>query len=214
MNQKHTLTFKQKCYLPIKRLIDLVLSVCGLIVLSPLLIAIVIAIKLDSKGPVIFKQKRVGKNKTYFNIWKFRTMRTDAPKDMPTHLLSSPDAYITKIGKFLRQTSLDELPQILQIVVGKMAIIGPRPALWNQYDLIEERDKYGANDITPGLTGWAQVNGRDELEIPVKAKLDGEYAEKMGFMMDCKCFIMTIFSVARHDGVVEGGTGTIKDKSK
>ncbi|EFW23636.1 sugar transferase [Solobacterium moorei] len=214
MNQKHTLTFKQKCYLPIKRLIDLVLSVCGLIVLSPLLIAIVIAIKLDSKGPVIFKQKRVGKNKTYFNIWKFRTMRTDAPKDMPTHLLSSPDAYITKIGKFLRQTSLDELPQILQIVVGKMAIIGPRPALWNQYDLIEERDKYGANDITPGLTGWAQVNGRDELEIPVKAKLDGEYVEKMGFMMDCKCFIMTIFSVARHDGVVEGGTGTIKDKSK
>jgi len=214
MNQKHTLTFKQKCYLPIKRLIDLVLSVCGLIVLSPLLIAIVIAIKLDSKGPVIFKQKRVGKNKTYFNIWKFRTMRTDAPKDMPTHLLSSPDAYITKIGKFLRQTSLDELPQILQIVVGKMSIIGPRPALWNQYDLIEERDKYGANDITPGLTGWAQVNGRDELEIPVKAKLDGEYVEKMGFMMDCKCFIMTIFSVARHDGVVEGGTGSIKDKSK
>lgn len=214
MNQKHTLTFKQKCYLPIKRLIDLVLSVCGLIVLSPLLIAIVIAMKLDSKGPVIFKQKRVGKNKTYFNIWKFRTMRTDAPKDMPTHLLSSPDAYITKIGKFLRQTSLDELPQILQIVVGKMSIIGPRPALWNQYDLIEERDKYGANDITPGLTGWAQVNGRDELEIPVKAKLDGEYVEKMGFMMDCKCFIMTIFSVARHDGVVEGGTGTLKDKSK
>lgn len=214
MNQKHTLTFKQKCYLPIKRLIDLILSVCGLIVLSPLLIAIVIAIKLDSKGPVIFKQKRVGKNKTYFNIWKFRTMRTDAPKDMPTHLLSSPDAYITKIGKFLRQTSLDELPQILQIVVGKMAIIGPRPALWNQYDLIEERDKYGANDITPGLTGWAQVNGRDELEIPVKAKLDGEYVEKMGFIMDCKCFIMTIFSVARHDGVVEGGTGSIKDKSK
>ena len=214
MNQKHALTFTQKCYLPIKRLIDLVLSVCGLIVLSPLLIAIVIAIKLDSKGPVIFKQKRVGKNKTYFNIWKFRTMRTDAPKDMPTHLLSSPDAYITKIGKFLRQTSLDELPQILQIVVGKMSIIGPRPALWNQYDLIEERDKYGANDITPGLTGWAQVNGRDELEIPVKAKLDGEYVEKMGFMMDCKCFIMTIFSVARHDGVVEGGTGTLKDKSK
>lgn len=214
MNQKHALTFIQKCYLPIKRLIDLVLSVCGLIVLSPLLIAIVIAIKLDSKGPVIFKQKRVGKNKTYFNIWKFRTMRTDAPKDMPTHLLSSPDAYITKIGKFLRQTSLDELPQILQIVVGKMSIIGPRPALWNQYDLIEERDKYGANDITPGLTGWAQVNGRDELEIPVKAKLDGEYVEKMGFMMDCKCFIMTIFSVARHDGVVEGGTGTLKDKSK
>ena len=214
MNQKHTLTFKQKCYLPIKRLIDLVLSVCGLIVLSPLLIAIIIAIKLDSKGPVIFKQKRVGKNKTYFNIWKFRTMRTDAPKDMPTHLLSSPDAYITKIGKFLRQTSLDELPQILQIVIGKMSIIGPRPALWNQSDLIEERDKYGANDITPGLTGWAQVNGRDELEIPVKAKLDGEYVEKMGFMMDCKCFIMTIFSVARHDGVVEGGTGTLKDKSK
>lgn len=214
MNQRHALTFKQKCYLPIKRLIDLVLSVCGLIVLSPLLIAIVIAIKLDSKGPVIFKQKRVGKNKTYFNIWKFRTMRTDAPKDMPTHLLASPDAYITKIGKFLRQTSLDELPQILQIVVGKMSIIGPRPALWNQYDLIEERDKYGANDITPGLTGWAQVNGRDELEIPVKAKLDGEYVEKMGFMMDCKCFIMTIFSVARHDGVVEGGTGTLKDKSK
>ena len=198
MNQKHALTFKQKCYLPIKRLIDLVLSVCGLIVLSPLLIAIVIAIKLDSKGPVIFKQKRVGKNKKYFKIWKFRTMRTDAPKDMPTHLLSSPDAYITKIGKFLRQTSLDELPQILQIVVGKMAIIGPRPALWNQYDWIEERDKYGANDITPGLTGWAQVNGRDELEIPVKAKLDGEYVEKMGFMMDKQELLPILRLVKRH----------------
>ena len=201
-------------YKTIKRFLDIILSFCGMLILSPVFLILIVAIKLDSKGPVLFKQKRVGLHKQYFYILKFRTMRIDTPKDTPTHLLANPEQWITKIGKILRKTSLDELPQIWNIFVGDMSIIGPRPALWNQYDLIEERDKYGANDITPGLTGWAQVNGRDELEIPVKAKLDGEYVEKMGFMMDCKCFIMTIFSVARHDGVVEGGTGTLKDKSK
>ena len=201
-------------YKTIKRFLDIILSFCGMLILSPVFLILIVAIKLDSKGPVLFKQKRVGLHKQYFYILKFRTMCIDTPKDTPTHLLANPEQWITKIGKILRKTSLDELPQIWNIFVGDMSIIGPRPALWNQYDLIEERDKYGANDITPGLTGWAQVNGRDELEIPVKAKLDGEYVEKMGFMMDCKCFIMTIFSVARHDGVVEGGTGTLKDKSK
>ena len=165
---------------------------------------------MTSPGPVFFKQKRVGKNKTYFNILKFRTMRTDTPKDTPTHLLANPEQYITSIGKILRKTSLDELPQIINILKGDMSIIGPRPALWNQYDLIEERDKYGANDILPGLTGWAQINGRDELEIDVKARLDGEYVEKMSFLFDCKCFFGTITSVLKHEGVVEGGTGELK----
>lgn len=197
-------------YNSIKRILDFVLSLIGLIVLSPIFLVLIIWIKLDSEGPVLFKQKRVGIHKTYFPILKFRTMRTDTPKDMPTHLLQNPEQYITKAGRFLRKTSLDELPQILNILKGDMAIVGPRPALWNQDDLIEERDKYGANDIRPGLTGWAQVNGRDELEIPVKAALDGEYVQKMSFLFDCKCILKTVVSVFRHEGVVEGGTGSMK----
>lgn len=193
----------------IKRMIDFVLSLCGLIVLSPIFILLCVWIKIDSKGPVFFKQKRVGIHKSHFEILKFRTMYIDTPKDMPTHLLADPEQYITKVGKFLRKTSLDELPQIINILKGEMSIIGPRPALWNQYDLIEERDKYGANDVVPGLTGWAQINGRDELEIDVKAKLDGEYVKKMSFGFDVKCFVGTIFSVLRSDGVVEGGTGEL-----
>ena len=192
-------------YLKVKRLIDIVISLTGLIILSPVFLILIIAIKIDSKGPVLFKQKRVGLHNNYFNILKFRTMRTDTPKDTPTHLLENPDQWITKVGKFLRRTSLDELPQIWNIFVGQMSIIGPRPALWNQYDLIEERDKYGANDVPPGLTGWAQINGRDELPIDIKAKLDGEYVKKIGFMMEVRCFFETIVSVLKHDGVVEGG---------
>ncbi|WP_373705609.1 sugar transferase [Jeotgalibaca porci] len=195
-------------YLKIKRVIDFVLSSIGLILLSPVFLLLIIAIKIDSPGPVLFKQKRVGIQKQYFNILKFRTMRIDTPSDMPTHLLENPDQWITKVGKFLRKTSLDELPQIINIVKGEMSIIGPRPALWNQFDLIEARDIYGANDVPVGLTGWAQINGRDELEIDVKARLDGEYAEKISFPMDVRCFFGTIFSVLRREGVVEGGTGT------
>ena len=194
-------------YLKIKRLIDIIFSTLGLIILSPVFLVLIIAIKVDSPGPVLFKQKRVGIHKSHFHILKFRTMRIDTPKDTPTHLLENPDQWLTKVGKFLRKTSLDELPQIINIFKGEMSIIGPRPALWNQYDLIEERDKYGANDVPVGLTGWAQINGRDELEIDVKARLDGEYAEKIGFLMDVRCFFGTIFSVLRRDGVVEGGTG-------
>ncbi|MCD7825570.1 MAG: sugar transferase, partial [Clostridiaceae bacterium] len=190
-----------------KRAIDVVLSGGAIVLLSPVLGAIAVAIKLDSPGPVLFKQKRVGRNCEYFEILKFRSMRTDTPKDMPTHMLNDPDAFITKTGRFLRKTSLDELPQIFNIFRGQMSIIGPRPALWNQDDLVAERDKYGANNVTPGLTGWAQINGRDELEIPVKAKFDGEYIEKMSLWMDIKCFLGTIGSVLSHDGVVEGGTG-------
>lgn len=197
-------------YVKIKRVIDLILSFIGIIVLSPLFLVLMIAIKIDSPGPIFFKQKRVGIYKKHFNILKFRTMRIDTPKNTPTHLLKNPDQWITKIGKFLRKTSLDELPQIINILKGEMSIIGPRPALWNQYDLMEERDKYGANDIKPGLTGWAQINGRDELPIDIKAKLDGEYVEKMSFKMDIKCFFGTIVSVLKHDGVVEGGTGVKK----
>lgn len=188
----------------IKRLLDFILSFVALIVLSPFFLVISLAIKLDSKGPVFFKQKRVGKNKKHFYILKFRTMRTDTPKDMLTHMLQNPDAFITKSGKFLRKTSIDELPQIINILKGNMSIIGPRPALWNQYDLIKERDKYGANDIMPGLTGWAQINGRDELPIPVKAALDGEYVKRISLMFDVKVFFMTIFSVLKSEGVKEG----------
>lgn len=198
-------------YMKIKRLIDIILSLIGLIVLSPIYLILIIAIKIDSRGPVLFKQKRVGINKTHFNILKFRTMRIDTPKDTPTHLLNNPEQYITKMGKFLRKTSLDELPQIWNIFVGQMSIIGPRPALWNQYDLIAERDKYGANDVPPGLTGWAQINGRDELPIEIKAKLDGEYVERVSLLMDVKCFFGTIVSVVKSDGVVEGGTGFKKE---
>lgn len=200
-------------YLFFKRIIDFILSLIGLILLLPLFIILIIAIKIDTPGPIFFKQKRVGINKTHFHILKFRTMRMDTPKDTPTHLLADPDQYITKVGKFLRKTSLDELPQIFNILKGEMAIIGPRPALWNQYDLIEERDKYKANDIKPGLTGWAQINGRDELPIPEKALLDGEYVEKMSLFFDAKCFIGTLVSVIKHDGVQEGGTGTLTNKT-
>ena len=196
-------------YVAVKKIIDRFLAFIGLIVLSPLFLILIIAIKLDSPGPIFFRQKRVGIHKTHFEILKFRTMRTDTPKDMPTHMLKNPDQYITKVGRFLRKTSLDELPQIINILKGDMAIVGPRPALWNQYDLIEERDKYGANDILPGLNGWAQINGRDELEILVKAKLDGDYVAKMSFGMDLRCILGTVVSVARQDGVVEGGTGEL-----
>lgn len=198
-------------YLKVKRLIDIILSFLALIILSPVFLILIIAIKVDSKGPVLFKQKRVGIHKSHFNILKFRTMRIDTPKDCPTHLLENPDQWITKVGKFLRKTSLDELPQIWNIFVGQMSIIGPRPALWNQYDLIEERDKYGANDISPGLTGWAQINGRDTVEIEDKARFDGYYTENMGLAFDVKCFFGTIVSVLKHDGVVEGGTGRIQN---
>lgn len=201
-----------RTYTPIKRMIDVLLSGIGILVLSPILLILCIAIKLDSPGPILFTQKRVGIHKSYFQIYKFRTMRTDTPKDMPTHMLSNPEQYITRTGSFLRRTSLDELPQIFNIFKGDMSIVGPRPALWNQYDLIAERDKYGANDVLPGLTGWAQINGRDELEIPVKAKLDGDYVKKYGLGMDLRCFFGTFVSVLRQDGVVEGGTGSLHNK--
>lgn len=195
----------------IKRIIDLILSVIIFLILLPVFVIIIFAIKIDSKGPVFFKQKRVGKGKSYFEILKFRTMYIDTPKDMPTHLLENPEAFITKVGKFLRKTSLDELPQLINIIKGDMSFIGPRPALWNQYDLIEERDKYHANDIRPGMSGWAQINGRDELEIPVKAKLDGYYYEHLSFLFDVRCFFGTFISVLRQEGVVEGGTGSMGD---
>ncbi len=200
-----------------KRLIDIVLSGIGIIVLIPFWIIIGLCIVISDPGPIFFSQKRVGKNKKLFPILKYRTMKVDTPHDVPTHLLENPEQYITKVGAFLRKTSLDELPQIFNIFVGQMSIIGPRPALWNQTDLIEERDKYGANDIRPGLTGWAQINGRDELEIPVKAKLDGEYVTALrsgnwrAMVMDFRCFLYTFFSVLMRKGVVEGGTGAKKD---
>ena len=191
-------------YQHFKRLIDIVLSLGAIIVLSPVLLVLAVLIKLDSKGPVLFKQKRVGKGKTHFEILKFRTMYADVPKDVPTHLLADPASKITKIGRFLRKSSLDELPQIFNILKGEMSIIGPRPALWNQFDLIEERDKYGANDVRPGLTGLAQVMGRDELPIDVKAKYDGDYVKNITFANDVKIFFRTIFSVASADGIKEG----------
>lgn len=193
-------------YRYVKRIIGFVISLIGFIVLIPLFLILIVCIKLDSKGPILFKQRRIGLHKKEFNILKFRTMKTDTPKDTPTHLLENPDMYITKVGRFLRKTSLDELPQIINIIKGDMCIVGPRPALWNQFDLIEERDRYGANDIVPGLTGWAQINGRDELPIDVKARLDGEYVEKCSFGFDVKCFFMTFVKVLKHDGVVEGKT--------
>ena len=197
-----------------KRLIDLLLSACAIVALSPVYLLICIAIVADDPGPVFFRQKRVGIHKTHFLILKFRTMKVSTPKDVPTHLLENPEQYITRVGKFLRKTSLDELPQIFQIFTGKMAIIGPRPALWNQFDLIAERDKYGANDVRPGLTGWAQINGRDELPIDVKARFDGEYVKNLSFAFDCKCFFGTIRSVLKSEGVVEGGTGQLEKEKK
>jgi O-antigen biosynthesis protein WbqP len=193
-----------------KRFIDIILSFGGLICLSWLYLIIIVVIKIDDPGPVIFTQKRVGKNGEYFSLHKFRSMKMSTPHDTPTHLLENPEQYITRVGKFLRKSSLDELPQIWDVFIGKTSVIGPRPALWNQYDLIEERDKYGANDVRPGLTGWAQINGRDELEIDVKAKFDGEYIENMSFWFDVKCFFGTIISVLKSDGVVEGGTGEME----
>ena len=206
----------------IKRLFDLVLSIIGIVLLALPMLIIAIAIKIDDPDPILFKQKRVGKKKngkiTYFMIWKFRSMKMSTPHDTPTHLLENPDQYITRVGRFIRKASLDELPQIYQVFTGKLSAIGPRPALWSQEDLIAEREKYGANDIKPGITGWAQINGRDELEIAEKAKLDGEYAAALnagkgkGFVMDVKCFFGTIVSVLKSDGVVEGGTGELKKK--
>ena len=195
---------KKKVYLIFKRIIDFSLSLVAIILLSPLFLLISIIIKVESRGPVFFKQKRVGKNKKYFNIYKFRTMKSDTPKDMPTHLLENAESYITKVGGFLRKSSLDELPQIINILKGEMSIVGPRPALWNQDDLIKEREKYGANDILPGLTGLAQISGRDELEITVKAKLDGEYTKKCSLILDMKIFLKTIINVFKHEGIVEG----------
>ncbi|MED7789595.1 sugar transferase [Francisella sp. 19X1-34] len=199
-------------YKVIKRFLDIVLSFIGLVLLSPVFVLLIIFIKLDSKGPIFFKQKRVGQYKKHFMIYKFRTMYIDTPKDMPTHLLQDPTKCITKVGGFLRKTSLDELPQIINILKGEMSIVGPRPALWNQDDLIAERDKYGANDIPVGLTGWAQINGRDELPIPKKAQLDGDYAKNKSTWLDFKCIFLTVFSVFAKKGVVEGGTGSLGDK--
>lgn len=206
------LTGRQHIYIKIKRGVDILLSGAGLVVLSPVFLGVMLAIKLEDgwRAPVFFSQKRVGNHRTYFQLYKFRSMKLDAPHDMPTHLLRDPEQYITKVGKVLRRTSLDELPQIWNILKGDMSVIGPRPALWNQEDLLAERDKYGANDVAPGLTGWAQINGRDELEIDVKARLDGEYVEKLSFLFDVRCFFGTIFHVLRSDGVVEGGTGANK----
>ena len=200
----------------VKRGIDVVLSGLGLVILSPLFLLLCAAILIDDPGPVFFSQKRVGENKRYFRLHKFRSMKMSTPHDVPTHMLDDPDRYITRVGRFLRKSSLDELPQIADIFIGNMSIIGPRPALWNQDLLTAERDKYGANDIRPGLTGWAQINGRDELEISEKAKLDGEYAARLAkgglkaFLFDCRCFFGTVFSVLRSEGVVEGGTGKLK----
>lgn len=190
----------------LKRIIDLLVAILSVVILSPLFLLICILIKVDSKGPILFKQRRVGKDKKEFMILKYRSMKTDAPKDQPTHLLENPEAHITKIGSFLRRTSLDELPQFFNIIAGQMSIVGPRPALYNQYDLIAKRDEVGANAVRPGLTGWAQVNGRDELPIDVKSKFDGEYIEKMSLLFDLKCFFLTFRSVAKADGVVEGKT--------
>ena len=197
-----------------KRVLDIILSGCGILVLAPVYLILAIAIKIDDPGPVFFRQKRVGIHKSHFQILKFRTMKMETPRDMPTHLLQNPEQYITRVGKILRKLSLDELPQIFQIFTGEMSIIGPRPALWNQFDLISERDKYGANDVRPGLTGWAQINGRDELPIDVKARLDGEYVQNLSFLFDCKCFFGTIISVLKSDGVVEGGTGSLEKEKK
>lgn len=206
------LTKRQKSYMKVKRIMDFLIALVATVILSPILLLLCIAIKIDSRGSILFQQKRVGIGVSYFPIYKFRTMRIDTPKDMPTHMLSNPEQYITKVGKFLRKSSLDELPQLLNILKGDMSFVGPRPALWNQEDLIAEREKYGANDVLPGLTGWAQINGRDELEIPVKAKLDGEYVKRMSFLFDIRCFFGTFVSVAKADGVVEGGTGSKQEK--
>lgn len=191
-------------YVHIKRIADFLIALAALVILSPALLGVAAAIKLTSAGPVLFRQQRIGIHKKPFTIYKFRTMRTDTPKDAPTHLLQDPDRYITPVGRFLRASSLDELPQLINILRGDMAFVGPRPALWNQYDLIAARDAVGANDVLPGLTGWAQINGRDELPISVKARYDGEYVRKMSLFFDLRCFFGTFVSVLRQDGVREG----------
>ena len=198
----------------IKRILDIVLSAAGIIVLLIPMAIISLIIKAEDPGTALFTQKRVGLHKRYFKLYKIRTMKMSAPHDVPTHLLENPGQYFLRGGKTLRKLSLDELPQLYNILIGDMSVIGPRPALWNQEDLIEEREKYGANDVKPGLTGWAQINGRDELAIPVKAKLDGEYAKNQSFLFDCKCFFGTIGKVLKGDGVVEGGTGEIEKRKK
>jgi O-antigen biosynthesis protein WbqP len=198
-------------YFAFKRFYDTVGAFIGLILLSPIFLILIILIKLDSKGPIFFKQKRIGRHKMYFNILKFRTMKIDTPKDTPTHLLKNPNQYITRLGRFLRKSSLDELPQIINILKGNMSIIGPRPALWNQYDLIEERDKYNVHKLYPGITGYAQIKGRDTLPIPDKAKLDGYYVKHIGLCLDIKIFILTFVSVFRSDGIIEGGTGSLEN---
>lgn len=194
----------------VKRVLDILISGVGIVICAIPMLIVCIIIKIDDPGPVFFKQKRIGKNKEIFTLYKFRSMKMSTPHDTPTHLLSNPEQYLLKCGRVLRKYSIDELPQLINIFKGDMSVIGPRPALWNQDDLVAERDKYGVNNVKPGLTGWAQINGRDELEIPVKAKLDGEYVEKLGFLMDVKCFFGTIGSVLKSDGVVEGGTGEMK----
>ena len=195
-----------------KRIIDISLAVLGIIVLMIPMLIVMLVILVDDPGPVFFVQKRVGEKKKLFNLYKFRSMKMSTPHDKPTHLLENPEQYLLRCGRVLRKYSIDELPQLINILKGDMSIVGPRPALWNQDDLIAEREKYGANDVKPGLTGWAQINGRDELEIPVKAKLDGEYVAELGIMMDMKCFFGTIRKVIKSDGVVEGGTGTLQDE--
>lgn len=207
-NENNVIRGETQMYVKFKRAADILLSLFGLIIFSPLLIIISIAIKLESKGPILFKQERIGLNKKSFYILKFRTMRIDTPKDTPTHLLGNAEQYITKIGRLLRKTSMDELPQMWNILIGEMSIIGPRPALWNQHDLIAERDKYAANNVLPGLTGWAQINGRDELSIKTKAILDGEYVQNLGFRWDVKCFFGTIMTIIKRDGIVEGGVNS------
>ena len=207
-SDSYRLTGSKKAYMIIKSILDFLISLLALTVLILPLVILALIIKLDDRGPVFFKQKRIGKDQKHFMMLKFRTMRTDTPKDTATHLLTDPQKYITKVGRFLRKTSLDELPQLINILAGHMSIVGPRPALWNQFDLIEEREKYGVHQVRPGLTGWAQVNGRDELEIPMKAKLDGEYIEKFGLWMDIRCFFAT-FGILNGKGVVEGGTGEL-----
>lgn len=201
-------------YTYVKRILDLLLALLATVALSPLLLVLSAIIRITSPGPVFFRQKRVGKGKSHFMIYKFRTMRTDAPKDQPTHLLANPEAYITPVGRFLRKSSLDELPQLFNIIKGEMAVVGPRPALWNQFDLIAERDRYGANDVRPGLTGWAQINGRDELPIDVKARLDGEYVKRMSFGFDLRCVLGTVFKVLRSEGVVEGARKQARDDTQ
>lgn len=213
-SERHELTIGQKCYLTAKYILDFLIALCALAVLLLPMGILCAAIYLEDKGPVIFTQKRIGKDQKTFTLFKFRTMKMDTPHDTPTHLLADPQQYITNAGRFLRKFSLDELPQLLNILLGHMSLVGPRPALWNQYDLMAEREKYGVHQLRPGLTGWAQINGRDELEIPVKAALDGEYLRNVGPAMDIRCLFGTVGAVVRADGVVEGGTGAKREQKK